>query len=278
MADAPESASFLRDYLYIDRVRLALMLAQLLPDGIPESARRSSEEDRTSTRDYGADVKLARFGGKETERVAQSLEQVYRSDTGIPNLLLDLLFDRGFIFDSMHQANPGQIVHVCGRLKILDLGSMRNLWEYTLDLVAPRGRTPKAQRNELGTVMKILEKLPHPVQMSIDTGEGEIWASLNPDFILGGVTTFVLQYGSRALGEWHAIGLMDEIPSGEEWQPPETPAQDIRDTTETLQNIVRRILGRPYWAWGITPLFIYRLSHPNASFSEGPLGQSHFSE
>lgn len=263
MPDFPKRADFLRDYLYIDREKLALFLAQILPEGVPESAKRLAAEEHSSKTSIGGSIKIAEAATEAFERHAESLEQMFRRESGLPNLLLDLLFDRGFIVESLHDADPGQVVHVHGKLEILDLGCFRNLWEDFIPLAVPGAKQQHAaDRKRMAAFFRILEKLPHQVQMSINSKEGKTWGALKPEAILGGASAFILQHGGSSLGEWHAIGMLDEIPASEEWTPDGSTPESLPDAARLLQNIVRASLGRPYHNWGMTPLFIYRQTKP----------------
>lgn len=119
--------------------------------------------------------------------------------------------------------------------------------------------------------LSIIGKLPHVIQARITCLSGEVaWASLVDSGLVVSAADVVLKHGTFVAGEWAALGVLDAMP--------DTDASGNLTTAGTesfLQSIklndgpfgaimthllptMRPLLGRPFGAFGITPLLIFR--------------------
>jgi hypothetical protein len=285
------------DFLYHDARRVGSFLAQFDDSGhlqqITQSESRTKGLKRGWKFSLGGGVGEFGTGEASVERGpgeggSQASERVYDPLWTNARTLLDYLFEREMIQRDIWQAALAQFVLVKGTLVVLDVAMLKGAWERPLikklisgqnESDADLNRHQRRRNAALGQekpptnthlLIELLSILPHSVQAQLVGDNFSAWCSLAPEGLVGLSSDLVLKHGSLVPGLWHILGVLDAKP-----QP--GPAADGRGKLTGLEEAVvglaetevgtlaarlspftRRLLGRPYGAFGLTPLLIFR--------------------
>ncbi|MBC7926100.1 MAG: hypothetical protein H7039_10640 [Bryobacteraceae bacterium] len=276
--DSPIIAS-LFDFLYVDRPRLASYAAQLYNDGVLSLTKKVTQvtEGKSSGVKAGLKVLEAAFG--DTGATQRLIERQFDSGWSLPLNLLDGLDEEGFIHDDIWPAGIGQVVLISGSLRILDIRLMRDLWGSAVKLARAGQKKKPDQHDTEKTVVEILSRLPHALQMNLigsPPGRGAIafmaWTTLNPEHMTVNPDDLAFKHGADLVGLWHCIAVVDALPEKERPQPVSS-GREMEDAMVQMLSGLREAFGRPPQAFGVTPLLIFRKCErrPSAQTENGEL-------
>jgi hypothetical protein len=279
------------DFLYQDRERVGVFLAQLDKDGLLQSYKRSVQaaEGRSSkfTAGGGANVGVANLKGAtedaETESAQEGSERTYDPIWTNALSLLDLLEQRGMTRRGARDAHFGEVVLVQGTLHVLDITMLKGAWELPsvramiLSGVenepvgdqsnrhqrrsSPRQPPKNAAPDPISLALDLLGLLPHSVQARIESLDEVVWASLKKEGLVTPSTDLTLNHGVQIPGKWAMIGVLDARPDvlNTEVDAASQLTNGVAATMlSALAPATRLTLGRPAHAFGMTPLLIFR--------------------
>lgn len=116
-------------------------------------------------------------------------------------------------------------------------------------------------RDGMGLFMDLVPTFPHTVQGTI-SGDEDVWCSLLPEGLTFDPSDIALKFSDTLPGTWHAIGILDalpdEPPSGEIQKVDYLSGAAMAKLGDAIAPMIRMFLGRPYEAYGITPLLVFR--------------------
>lgn len=301
------------DFLYHDARRVASYLAQFNDFGSltsiqhTEAAQRAQQKTGALSAEGGL-AGVAKAGGSSTAQSGshyqETAQRVY--DPLWTNALsfLDFMQKRDLLRRDLQDARIGQIVMFSGDLSLFDLGVLKKMW----DLPAVKkamlqaaksdeeqkaaaevvygnrkerrkaaasfsGRKDSSVSNENEVAIEMLSVLPHMIQMSVSTSEHSVWACLREEFMVGSPSELMMKHGLTINGTWHIVGVVDALPDGDDYYPPEggMPLSILQQMVAgsklgylaftiagTLIPPIRQMLGRPRDAYGLTPLLVFR--------------------
>lgn len=292
--DEPQTSS-VYDFLYHDGRRIASFLAQFDPNGHLKELTQKFGTDESSTSDDTGGWRLGpraagvdgKFSDKNSTARRDDTIKVFDPTWSNAREFLNLLAQESLLERDVSQATIGQFVLFKGRLTIDDLQMMINIWGLPTvkklmgGAKASLPEMPKAARsnpslraiheaavaeaksNQLGSqlFMEMIPALPHTVQATV-TGNEQVWCTLNREGLTFEPTDIVLKFGKSIPGEWAVIGILDAVPdsqpSGEIQNVDYLSGGGVAKLMDAVTPMVRTFLGRPYDAYGITPLLIFR--------------------
>lgn len=289
------------DFLYHDSRRVGSILAQLDRNGLLTEIRQGEVATKKSKRGFSANIGASTplTGGGNVgfeltpkEGGGESFERVYDPFWANARFLLDTLDEHEMIESDVTRAQLGSIVLFSGSLSIIDLGMIKELWGLpaiqrlihsgqqsnepdTLSRHERRSRG-KPGKPEVDTntqlLLEILPTLPHSINAMIGGQNGEAWATLDNQFLVGNGSDLILKHGASIPGQWHMLGILDAAPDfgsldgiAEGLGAVNAPVISnslIGTLSGLMAPIVRFLLGRPVEAYGATPLMIFRKVTP----------------
>lgn len=286
------------DFLYHDGRRIASFLAQFDPSGAltqinrgtaAEKARHDGHKLEGGAGFPGIAKGMASNTGEVRYRRQDEILRVYDPTWANAREFLDVVDDAGLIHRDVSSAALGQIVLCQGSLTVKNLQMLMSIWASPaakkmmgdgLKQNAPKP-LPKSHRNDtrltalhaaaraeaealkdgMAFFMDIIPTLPHTVQATI-SGDDSVWCSLMPEGLTFDPTDISLKFSDRIPGEWSAIGILDALPD----EPPSAEIKKVDYLSgaamaklgDAITPMIRTFLGRPYEAYGITPLLVFR--------------------
>jgi hypothetical protein len=213
----------------------------------------------------------------------EAAERVYDPLWANALTFLDYLEDRNLVERQITRVRIGQFVLASGCLSILDLGTLKGMW----DLPSVRKLLEAGAQNEQGMDqnrherrrqhlerrttdkdslpptaqigLDLITRLPHAIQARLTSDETSIWCSLPENNLTVQSSDLALKHGSIIPGVWHMLGILDALPDGSEAAvKPQSLFEPIVNIMEQLAPLTRQLLGRPPQAYGMTPLLIFR--------------------
>lgn len=283
------------DFLYHDGRRIASLLAQFDPSGhltqLSQGKSASKGRDSSSSADGSASVPgIAKYENRNQETITRSHEEevmrVYDPTWSNARTLLDVLDEKGLIQRQIEDAHIGQIVLVSGKLSILDLGMVQQMWrldwvqsqirqgaEQDASLEAPRAERRRAQKAKgkqaptqedslIDALINMIQLMPHAIQANL-VGDVRTWFTLQQSGLTSDPSELTLKHGSSIPGDWYALGFMDARPdsfsmNSAEQLPTGKTDDLVAGVAKSLVPVVRGFFGRPAEAFSITPLLIFR--------------------
>ncbi len=127
--------------------------------------------------------------------------------------------------------------------------------------------------NATDTAFSIVSMLPHATQARVIVPENNqtVWSSLRPEGMVISPSDILLKHGLAVAGEWSMMGILDALPDTDDSGNINPEGYDalFRGQIAATNNpfgemmmhmlpFVRPMLGRPFNAFGMTPLLIYR--------------------
>lgn len=119
--------------------------------------------------------------------------------------------------------------------------------------------------------LALIGMLPHAIQARLATPDTNIvWSSLREDALVVSSADLILKHGAAIAGEWAMLGICDAFPdadaSGQLTESGIAGAMStlsLRDSPfgQLMYDVMpslRPMLGRPFSAYGMTPLLIFR--------------------
>lgn len=275
MGPDSQSIDSLLDFLYIDRDRLASLVAQLHKSGVLKTTKTS---DRKTGRSSGSAnlgipaLGVNTSGGSET---SESIDQEFDASWTLPLNVLDLLDERSFIAPSVRSAKLGQIFIARGKIRLLDFKVLRDCWEDVSSIVLAghqgSGKHPKQSDKEgLKRVFSLLKKLPHSTELVIHTESDMIWTNADPKNLTITSDTLTFSHGSAIPGTWGMVGILDGTPDIEDDFVSRPMVKELQIAMFSITAQLRELLGRPVGAYAATPLVIYRVvaRYPDTAIAE----------
>lgn len=265
------SDEYLSDYAYIDTNRLAYYYGQLSENGLITQSKRIS---KTIGKDTGkVEVKamvVSGLGQVETGS-EQSIELQVDPSYTRPQETLDALYEAGFVGTGLANSRIGNMVLTKGHLSIFDIRMLKDMWTNIANVTAQaetahitnpkeRQKAQDAKKKEHLANAEIISKVPHSIQGTFVTDEGDAWFTLQPDHMRINPEDLVFKHGCDLEGEWHVLGIVDALPDTETIPSPLNArvTSELENALRTMLGAIRVFLGRPPHRYGITPIIIFR--------------------
>ncbi|MFC5741610.1 DUF6414 family protein [Dyella tabacisoli] len=247
------------DFLYVDRQRLASLLAQLSDDGVITLAKRTSSSSTSNNGKFKVGPSaIASAEGGVTDGASEGLERQFDSSFLLPINALTILQQTGRIKDES-QLTLGSIVQISGKVNLRDLDLIKRLWDpFTKTIIGNAPSHKKAKvKHEIDIAGSVLKEIPPTVQVKLRTATNDFWGMLNDSDPTFSSHFIALKHGGTLQGEWYIVGILDALPDQAPSESDEMSGNLIADMAEVV-NGLRELVGRPYSAFGITPLAIFR--------------------
>lgn len=288
------------DFLYADSRRIASYLSQF-EGGHLTQLTRSIETGSSASEDAGRQFAIGApkvlGGGSHSQESNATSEKEGMIRTFDPywtnaRAFLDFLSGRDLIERDICAARMGQFVLVTGKLAILNLGSMQNVWALPIFRQMLAENMTKGSDAELGSrqqrrsqgkvskpadplegletivrlAIELLPTMPHFTTASIIGEFWSTWSTLTAENLVGSTSDLMLKHGNKIAGEWSMLGVLDALPDAEgtELDAVDKLLLGISDSnivataTIGLTPGIRMVAGRPSQSFGLTPLLIFR--------------------
>lgn len=263
-----QTEEFLFDFLYVDRSRIASYYAQLFDDGI-HTATKTVSSTNTSTSDKTTigfpKILGAEFSGADATQSA--VERQYDAAWHLPLNLLKELNERGYVEPDITAARLGQIVHFKGKLQVIDLRMVQRMWEPLVEIqslelpvqTASQRKGKAEQTRKQKHVVKILENMPHTLQMRGFNDENQVWSTLVPEHLSINPADLSFKHGVSIPGEWSMIAVLDAHPvrADDELNLPRGIGE-VESGILQMMLMLKVYFGKQDDDFGVTPLAIYR--------------------
>jgi hypothetical protein len=299
LSENPERNS-VYEFLYHDVARVASFLAQFETYGVLLNTKATEIAGRSTTTkglvSAKGGVPLIAEGQASLDRgvTAEELETAERSYDPLwanAKTFLDYLESESLLQRGLSGAKIGQFVLVSGELSVLQLTLLKSLWtgpgfkEKAIEtqianaMAALMGASQMAasagaKKNQDQTAvakqtranalagMELIASLPHTIQATIQGNDTSVWCVLAESALIPAASDITLKYGSLIMpGTWHALGILDAMPSPIPEQVPIVPSEKpvhIGPVLHNISNLARTLMGRPPEAYGLTPLLLFR--------------------
>lgn len=275
-AQSEATTNYLFDFIYLDKDRIGSYYAQLFDDGVLTSIKRTASSQETSANSLGVGAPKLLIGGelKSGEAVGRGIESQFDTAWTIPIEVINELDRLNFITRDLPSATLGQIVLFGGRIQIIDLRMVQELWEPIIAMQAKgeqaAAKTPQARKAAAAQVennksmIKIVSKLPHTMQMRAFNGDMQLWSTLNPSALTINGEDLAFKHGASIPGDWIVLGILDAKPDvSEDFALPNNLSELESGMLQMMMGL-RVFFGRNDADYGITPIAIFRPVHPAA--------------
>jgi hypothetical protein len=272
------------DFLYHDARRVGSVLAQLDEAGLLTSVKRSESKSATNkvSGQTALEGKIPLVGsasgnaslGREASKTGQ-LERTF--DPLWQNARSFVEYAQGITKD-LSEASIGQIVSISGSITIIDFNFLKDFManKSIMDSLLEDKTSPEGNRQERRShqkypknrssdppISELFGLFPYKIQMTIEA-DVEAWCTISEEFLVTQASDIVLKYGGALDGNWSVIGILDAVPSV--FSGELIGNLDFDDgveafgmkLTKAMAPMARVLLGRPFSAYGITPLVVYR--------------------
>ena len=122
---APESAE-VYDFLYVDRVRISALYAQLFPQGVLASIKTTAQHGFSDDSNIGTDVKIFKAETKSIDSGSEGIERMFDPSWAIPLEVFARLKSLSLVRESLRGAGLGSILLATCHLRVIDFASMYN--------------------------------------------------------------------------------------------------------------------------------------------------------
>ncbi|CAA7622501.1 hypothetical protein [Magnetospirillum sp. UT-4] len=283
MEPALPITEFLYDFTYLDRERVHSHFAQLFPDGLLTQIKRAQQTGEKGEARVKASALVASGNAIFGESTLETLERQYDAAWTLPITLLDRLDELSFLHRDLGTAPLGQLVLIRGALQLLDIRMLQSMWDLIARLMEREARQSGNRQsrrrgqdtgNELASfkdLAEIIKKIPHPLQMNFLCGDDLIWSTLSAEKLTMPPDDFALKHSSVIPGEWHMLAVLDARPDTHDVSAADAfagfAAMGSGLTSGVMQMLdgIRNAVGRPAFAFGVTPLMIFRAVRPKSS-------------
>lgn len=283
MEQEQQNIDSLFDFLYIDRVRVSSLTAQLHNAGVVTSVKQTISDTDKSNKSVELNVKI--FKGKigADDSIAHSQEKTFDASWSLPINFLDKLDEVGMIKTGLNGENLGSVVHSIGKMRIFDVSTIQKIMPLFGEMAQAQANTanlpPKAKAKlkgkldideievspglTFGVVKKLINIVPNILQVDFIDEDGELmWMSIDKEFLTINPDDLALKYGGTIPGTWHVIGLIDALPDYVQGKDidssPAFPEHDLKSGLQTFLDMVKEQAGRGSNSYGMTPLLIFR--------------------
>jgi hypothetical protein len=266
------NTDFLYDFLYLDKSRAQSWLAQLVADGVQLSSKYSSSStDSSKLNATGGVPGFVKGGGSSMESVTETMERSFNTEWSIPLNLLDTLSEADYIRKDVDGAPLGAVVHIRGNATVIDISFMQTGWDAFSAMILAQEKTTHAnkvakalQKAELSNIGGVLKFMPPMPQLYLQTDEGDtIWSVLHDEHMIVDTSVLTLTHGANIKGDWHMLAVLDALPDmGQPASPPLSIGRPIADGLLPVMNALREGIGRPDYAYAVSPIAIFRAITP----------------
>ncbi|SMF93902.1 hypothetical protein SAMN02949497_1198 [Methylomagnum ishizawai] len=245
--------------------------AQLFDGGILTGTKsiKKNTESKSATFNGDALVAKAGFGGQEA--LEESLEHQFDAGWSLPLNVLDRLDELDFLHRDLDSIQIGQLLLTKGSITVIDIKMLKSLWRPISLAITSEGKATHANKKDkeqakkrMELVGSVLDQLPPTVQMFFEAGRNIIWSSLSADQMIINPDDLALKYGGKVDGEWHMLSVLDAKPDQAVFSSLPTfvlEHQFLCGIAEIIENM-RKWVGRPGYAYGATPIAIFRALKP----------------
>lgn len=268
--DNPEE-NFLIDFLYVDRARIQTLSSQLFPNGHLTQTKQSTSTAETSKLGFQGGIPgVLKGNGDHNEAFTESIERQFDATWSTTLDVLRELNDKKYIVKDLENALLGQVVQFKGHIQVNDLRMMQKLWQPMLQInskqqiQAAKGADKVLAKKELDAntqLAKVIELLPHMLQMRVWNSENAAWSTIEPSYLTINPLDLVFKHGAFVPGEWTIISILDAKPSDVETDYMTAMLNTGTGVTAGMPQILRGLreaFGRGPDDYGITPIAIYR--------------------
>lgn len=265
------SEDYLSDYAYIDTGRLSHYYAQLSKHGLVTHSKHISKTTGKDTGKLSVKAMVVSGEGQIESGSERALELQVDASFSRPQETLDALYSAGFISDGIGSASIGGLVLTKGRVSIFDVRMLKEMWPFIAERSAhdetahiqnpgQRSKAKAEKKRENDTNAQIVSRIPHSVQGTFVTQEGDAWFTLQPEFMRMDPADIVFKHGCDLPGEWHVLSILDAFPDSES-DNSEIESQvngELESAFRTMLQMLRLTFGRPTNRYGMTPIMIFR--------------------
>jgi hypothetical protein len=72
------------DFLYVDRARISALYAQLFPDGVLSTVKKTAQTSFSDESDFGGDIKVIKAEAKSIEAGSEAIEHLFDATWSVP--------------------------------------------------------------------------------------------------------------------------------------------------------------------------------------------------
>lgn len=283
MEQEQQSIDSLFDFLYIDRIRVSSLTAQLSNAGVVTSIKQTTSDSDKSNKSVEFSVKILKGKVGVDDSIAHSQEKTFDASWSLPINFLDKLDEAGMIKTGLNGENLGSVVHSVGKMRIFDVSTIQKIMPLFGDIAQSQVNTvnlpPKAKAKlkgkldpdeveispglTFGVVKKLINIVPDILQVDFIDEDGDLmWMSIDKENLTINPDDLALKYGGTIPGTWHVIGLIDALPDyvqgiGND-DTPTFPEHDLKSGLQSFLDMVKEQAGRSSNSYGMTPLLIFR--------------------
>ncbi len=274
MAPDSQSTASLFDFLYVDRTRLAAFAAQLTNQGVLQTTKTTESTGGKSGGEIGIGApKVLGLNLTGSSETSSAIEQHYDASWSLPLNVLDGLDESHYIRPDIASANIGELFLMKGSIRFLDYRVLKDCWEFIASMTTAENRkkgihTSQAEKDAQKNLFGMMQKVPHSVELLLHGSAGEmVWTCPNPANLTIPSETLTFLHGSSIPGEWFLVGSLDGKPAakGESFTDElladrlaKPMVKELQIALSQIADGLRAMLGRPYYAYGATPLVIFR--------------------
>ncbi|MGX8900625.1 DUF6414 family protein [Citrobacter werkmanii] len=283
MEQEQQNIDSLFDFLYIDRVRVSSLTAQLHNAGVVTSVKQTISDTDKSNKSVELNVKILKGKIGADDSIAHSQEKTFDASWSLPINFLDKLDEVGMIKTGLNGENLGSVVHSIGKMRIFDVSTIQKIMPLFGEMAQAQANTanlpPKVKAKlkgkldideievspglKFGVVKKLINIVPNILQVDFIDEDGELmWMSIDKEFLTINPDDLALKYGGTIPGTWHVIGLIDALPDYVQGKDidssPAFPEHDLKSGLQTFLDMVKEQAGRGSNSYGMTPLLIFR--------------------
>jgi hypothetical protein len=265
------SDEYLSDYAYIDTGRLSHYYAQLSKHGLVTHSKHLSKTTGKDTGKLAVKAMVVSGEGQIETGSERALELHVDASFSRPQETLDALYAAGFIADGISNSPIGSLVLTKGRASIFDVRILKEMWTFIAEKSAhdetahiqnhtQRAKEKAAKKLENDINAQIVSRIPHSVQGTFVTDEGDAWFTLQPEFMRMDPADIVFKHGCDLPGEWHVLSILDALPDsdGDDSGIANQVNTELESAFRTMLQMLRITFGRPTNRYGITPIMIFR--------------------
>lgn len=268
--DNPEE-NFLIDFLYVDRARIQTLSSQLFPNGHLTHTKQSTSTAESAKLGFQGGIPgIFKGNGDHNEAFTESIERQFDATWSTTLDVLRELNDKNYIVKDLENALLGQLIQFKGHIQVNDLRMLQKLWQPMLQIngkqqiQAAKGADKVLAKKELDAntqLAKVIELLPHMLQMRVWNSESAAWSTIEPSYLTINPLDLVFKHGAFVPGEWTIISILDAKPSDVEIDYMTAMFNTGTGVTAAMPQILRGLreaFGRGPDDYGITPIAIYR--------------------
>lgn len=274
MAQESQSTDSLYDFLYVDSDRASTLITQLYAPGVITSIKRISSESEKSTKSGGISIPAVNGKLSVEDAINQTQEKSFDASWSLPINLLDKLSELQLIKTGVEDQKLGKIVLVRGKMRLFDISFFQKSLPFVRNVMlnevkANSKANAKIKADDLeiapgmtfGLIGHLLDVVPNTLQVDFMDDKGNnIWMTIDRENFTVNPDDISLKYGEGIPGEWFVLGLIDALPDHmyEDVEKIDFPEHPMKDGFSGLIGSIQEFAGRPQYAFGMTPLILFR--------------------